>query len=534
MSIGDTKTAAGGPVRDFLTPGMFWLVAAVAGAVLFFSDGLAELFRAWQLPEYSHGPLIPVLSALLFLRHLKSVPIETGPVTDRWPGVGLVILSLVMAALGIVANIPDLVAYAIIIWVGGLLLISFGWAQGRQFWPPVLHLVYMLPLPAFLYYEISTSLQMISSELGVMFLRLLSVPVFLDGNIIDLGVQKLHVAEACSGLRYLFPILSFSYIFAVLYRGPMWHKAVLLISAAPITVLMNSVRIAMAGFIVNHYGLDWAEGFSHFFEGWVIFISCIVILFGLARLMLFLHPARMSLTEALDLDTAGLAQQARRIALIEPSRALIVSALLILGAGVLWYAQPERTAVVPDREPFTLFPREIAEWRQQGLPGTLEASVVRVLAADDYHSVNFAAPGAAAPVDLFMTWYADQNDGGTHSPRDCLPGGGWEIAAIEEIDLGPRLGRDEALPVNRAVIQKGTVRMAVYYWIEQQGRMLTGDFAAGLTTIWDRTFTGRTDTGLVRLITPILEGETDAAAFTRLDAFADPLLKVVPRFLPAR
>jgi exosortase len=72
----------------------------------------------------------------------------------------------------------------------------------------------------------------------------MSVPVFLEGNIIDLGVYKLHVAEACSGLRYLFPILSFSYIFAVLYKGPMWHKAVLLISAAPITVLMNSVRIA--------------------------------------------------------------------------------------------------------------------------------------------------------------------------------------------------------------------------------------------------------------------------------------------------
>jgi exosortase/archaeosortase family protein len=102
----------------------------------------------------------------------------------------------------------------------------------------------MLPLPGVLYFKLNTWLQLISSELGVFFLQLANVPVFLEGNIIDLGVLRLHVAEACSGLRYLFPILSFSYIFAVLYRGPMWHKAVLLISAAPITVFMNSVRIA--------------------------------------------------------------------------------------------------------------------------------------------------------------------------------------------------------------------------------------------------------------------------------------------------
>ena len=86
-------------------------------------------------------------------------------------------------------------------------------------WPPVLHLVYMLPLPGVLYYGLSTYLQGVSSELGVFFLQMLNVPVFLEGNIIDLGVYKLHVAEACSGLRYLFPILSFSYIFAVLYQG---------------------------------------------------------------------------------------------------------------------------------------------------------------------------------------------------------------------------------------------------------------------------------------------------------------------------
>jgi exosortase/archaeosortase family protein len=90
------------------------------------------------------------------------------------------------------------------------------------------------------------------------------------------------VAEACSGLRYLFPILSFSYLFAILYRGPLWHKAVLLLAAAPLTVLMNSFRIGMIGVLVHHRGIEHAEGFLHFFEGWVIFGACVAILFLMA------------------------------------------------------------------------------------------------------------------------------------------------------------------------------------------------------------------------------------------------------------
>src|SRR6056297_821579 len=238
--------------------GLFWLAVASLAAGWFFIDGLDALLAAWQLPEYSHGPLIPVLSALLFLRQLKDVPVDPGPKRDRWVGVTVVFAAIALGTLGKLSNIDDLVAYATILWVGGILLVSFGWKTGKHFWPPVLHLVYMLPLPGVIYYNLSTSLQMVSSEFGVCIRQLMSVPVFLDGNIIDLGVMKLHVAEACSGLRYLFPIMSFSYIFAVLYQGPMWHKAVLLIAAAPITVAMNSVRIAVAGYIVNEYGVSWS------------------------------------------------------------------------------------------------------------------------------------------------------------------------------------------------------------------------------------------------------------------------------------
>lgn len=510
--------------------GLFWLLVALVGAALFFREGIDALLVAWQLPEYSHGPLIPVLSGLLFLRQLKEEPIVTGPVT-RWPGLALLALAMVFGLLGKMSQIDDIVAYSLILWCGAILLISFGWAQGKHFWPPVVHLVYMLPLPGVLYFKLSAFLQMISSELGVWFLHLLDVTVFLEGNIIDLGVYKLHVAEACSGLRYLFPIMSFSYIFAVLYQGPMWHKAVLLIAAAPITVLMNSVRIAIAGWIVQNWGLEHVEGFSHFFEGWVIFMASVALLFLLAWLMLFLHPRRPSLVDALDLETSGLMTQAARIRLVEASPAMIAGALALVGAALAWQVRPEVQTLAVQREPFVLYPAQVGDWKA-GIPKTLEPGVARTLGADDYHSVTFTNPDAAAQVDFFVAWYDDQSQGGTHSPEICLPGSGWEIAWLERVDIAPELGLSEPYNLNRAVIQKGETRMLAYYWFEQHGRHVAWDFAAKFWLLVDGITMGRTDGALVRMITPIGRDETVEQAEVRLKDFFLANKPVMTRFVP--
>jgi len=520
-------------VANWATPGLFWLLVAVLSAGVFFWDGLDALLVAWAKPEYSHGPLIPILSALLFLRQLREYPPEPGAKRQRWSGVLVVLFAIGLGALGKLANISDLVAYATILWVGGILLIGFGWETGKHFWPPVLHLVYMLPLPDTIYYKMTTWLQFVSSEIGVWFLRLMAVPVFLDGNIIDLGVTKLHVAEACSGLRYLFPILSFSYIFAVLYKGPMWHKAVLLISAVPITVLMNSVRIGIAGYIVDSYGLEWVDGFSHFFEGWVIFIACIVILFALARIMLFFHPARMGLAEALDLETEGLGAQFQRLRFTQASAALITAALLMIAASLSWQALPERSSVEISRENFAFFPRRMGDWEQVGAPRALEDSVARTLGADDYHSARFSRAGEPHTIEFFSAWYADQTGGNSiHSPEVCLPGGGWEIAWLERTDLTETLNWESSFAINRAIIQKGSTRMMVYYWFDQRGRKIAWDVAAKYWVMIDSIRSGRTDGALVRLTTVIQPNESDAAAEARLTDMLRETLQVLPRFLP--
>ena len=514
--------------------GLFWFALLIGAALPVYWLGFQSLGRAWITPEYSHGPLIPLISLYLFLRELRRAPdYPADTPRNRAPGIALILFALLFGILGNLVQIPDIVTYAFIFWVGGVMLTGFGWRIGRTHWAPVLHLIFMLPLPQFVYWQLTIFLQLVSSQLGVWFIDLAGIPVFLEGNIIDLGVYKLQVAEACSGLRYLFPILSFSYLFSILYRGPMWHKAVLLLMAAPLTVFMNSFRIGVIGILVNSYGIEQAEGFLHFFEGWVIFGACVGILFLLAIALQQLTPSPLSLADTIDLDFDGFGAQTRRLARIVAAPGLILAALLSVAvtAAFVLIPPPERIEVV--RDSFALFPTEIAAWR--GNSQVLEPEVEAVLGASDYVNITYASPNESTYVSFFSAWYVKQTEGaGIHSPQVCLPVGGWEVFSIDPTPVSMPGTVYGDFMVNRAVIQKGLSRQLVYYWFEQRGRRMTNDFAAKASVIYDSLTIGRTDGAMVRFVTPI-EGDTpeaEAAAEARMLRLMAELLPGLPRFIP--
>jgi len=511
--------------------GVFWFVVLVAGSIPIFWIGMESLGRAWSTAEYSHGPLIPLISLYLFLRELRRAPLPDPNVTDRWPGVAVIALSLSLAVFGNLTRIPDFVTYAMIIWTGGVVLTMFGWKRGIRHQLPVFHLIFMLPLPQILYWKLTIFLQGVSSELGVWFVSLAGVSVYLEGNVIDLGVYKLQVAEACSGLRYLFPILSFSYLFAILYRGPVWHKAVLLLSAAPLTVLMNSVRIGVIGILVNRYGIEQAEGFMHFFEGWIIFLICIAILFLMAVALQRLTKDPKPLSEAIDLDFQGFGSIFGRVLSIRPSAALTAGALITVIVSTAWATQGTQDFEPVERRPFAVFPRQIEGW--SGTSTRLDADIEEVLGADDYLQANYLSPDGGELVNLFVAFYDKQTEGeGIHSPEVCLPVGGWEIFTLEPYSVDMTETGYGQFEVNRAVIQKGLSKQLVYYWFEQRGKRMTSDIKAKASVIYDSLTMGRSDGALVRFVTPIGKDEDDADADARLQWFMSKSLKRLPEFVP--
>lgn len=532
MSVGQSFPAPSFSSGQGLRSGGLILAALVLASLPIFWLALESLAEVWATPEYSHGPLIPLISLYLFLRELRDKePLPLGTPVDRRPGLLVITAALALAVLGNATSVPDVVSYALIIWVGGVVLACFGWAEGRRHQMPVLHLIFMLPLPQILYWKLTIFLQGVSSELGVWFIKLVEVPVYLDGNIIDLGPYKLQVAEACSGLRYLFPILSFSYLMAILYRGPYWHKVFLFLLAAPLTVFMNAFRIGVIGILVNSYGIEQADGFLHFFEGWVIFGACVGLLFITALLLQQLTHAPKSLSEAIDLDFQGLGPQMAKVLQLPVSRALGLALLVTAAVSAAFLLAPRPEPQVPPRDSFGLFPSRMGEW--SGYFATLDSDIEEVLGATDYINSVYTSQEQAAPVEFFAAWYHSQTEGeGIHSPEVCLPNGGWEIYSLDQHEVtipGTIYG---TFTVNRAVIEKGLRRQLVYYWFEQRGVRMTNDVAAKFSVLRDTLTRGRSDGAMVRFVTRINEGESEADATLRLEALMAEALEPLPRYIP--
>ncbi|RYH01246.1 VPLPA-CTERM-specific exosortase XrtD [Salipiger sp. IMCC34102] len=513
-------------VRRVAVAGLATLVAVAAFIV--FRDGLTLLWSSWALPEYAHGPVIPILSLLLLHRQVA----RAGD-ADTWGGaprptvvvaVALSLLAVLLGIFGSLSGLTEVSAYGLLPFAMALVVVATGWPAAGHFWHAIVHLGFMLPLPGLVYYATTTALQAFSSEAGVILIRLFDIPVVLQGNVIDMGAVKLLVAEACSGLRYMFPILSFSYILAIFYRGAFWKKLAILAMAVPIAVAVNALRIATIGVAYGLYDIAPAEGFAHLFEGWAVFLLSILLILAAA--------AALSSGGRMSFDT-GLGQTRVVIARLRragsPAAFGAVAAVFCLGAAIL-LALPERTHTPVARVPFSLLDDTLGPWTLESRT-TLDAATLAELAADDVLAANFTRDAAeSAPVELFLAYYADQRAGGIHSPEICLPGAGWEIETLTPMTLTDVQGTN--VPALRAVIRRDLERRVVVYWFDQHGRRTARDYVAKATLVWDSLRHQRTDGALVRLVTSVRQGESPEAATARLTDMARHLGPALPPHLP--
>ena len=194
---------------------------SISALLYLFRDGVVHTWEYWQREEYSHGPMIPLVAAFLLFQRLQNL--ESLQVSGQWLGSVLLALGLAGWVLGELSSIYTILQYAFLLVLYGLVVAVLGWPRSKCIWAALLYLLFMIPLPNFLYSNLSQQLQLLSSSLGVSVIRWFDISVFLEGNVIDLGVYKLQVVEACSGLNYLFPLMSFGFLLAYLFRGPAWH-----------------------------------------------------------------------------------------------------------------------------------------------------------------------------------------------------------------------------------------------------------------------------------------------------------------------
>jgi EpsI family protein len=203
------------------------------------------------------------------------------------------------------------------------------------------------------------------------------------------------------------------------------------------------------------------------------------------------------------------------------ARSLIVVALLAMSAVASAHLTSAEVAV--PRVPLADLPMDLGDW--QGRQARAFADdIVTQLGVDDYVNRHYLDAGGV-PVSLYVGYYGQQRQGDTiHSPRNCLPGAGWQAIDEQTVVLSG------GATVNRYVIQKGIDTQVVLYWYQGRGRVVASEYANKALLMFDAARIRRTGGGLVRVIRPVTT--TVEAAAADLTRFADALLPHLPRHLP--
>jgi len=509
---------------DATRTGLLVLVA-VAAALFAFDGALSELVRRWTVEEeYSHGFLIPVVSVWLLWTRRDVLLASLG--RPSWAGPLIILLAIGMHIVGEYSSIFVLSHLGFILVLIGIVLAAGGYSLLKVTLVPIAFLIFAIPLPYFLQSSLTLQLQLVSSQLGVDVIRLFQIPVYLEGNVIDLGYYKLQVIEACSGLRYLYPLLSLSFLAAYLFQAPVWQRVLVFLSGIPITIGMNGLRIGLVGVTVDYWGTKMADGVLHFFEGWVIFIACAGLL--LAEIFILARFSRRTFLEVFHVPRLTVKSPQKRSTALVSQSALLSCLIMVCAAGVIVHSISQRVEFVPMRTQFAAFPNRIGEW--QGHPGQLDEDVVKSLGLDDYLLSDFNKPNGQ-PVNLYVAYYRSQRNGyAPHSPLVCMPGGGWLITDLQRTSYD---GLGGAFPINRVIIERDGVRQLVYYWFDERGRKIANEYWAKWYLLADAITRNRTDGALIRLTTPISSDESERDADKRLQSFTHDIVPSLAPYLPA-
>ena len=511
----------------FVTAALLWYL---------YDDSLVFLFDRWIGNEdYSHGVLVPVVS--LFLVWQARHRIAAAGIESSWWGLAVVSVGLLLYGVGELATL--FVVHHISLWVVivGLVIGAIGIPAAREIMFPLGYLLVAIPLPNFLYAGLSSKLQLWSSALGVGCLQLIGVTAFLEGNVIDLGPVQLQVVEACSGIRYLFPLTALALLCAYLFKDRMWKRVVLVLSAIPISIFVNGFRIGMIGALVEWTGQGAAEGFSHLFEGAVLFLVSL----GLLVVEMWLL-ARICSTSEGALDGRGLRFEASIKRLeggglqpsasnkLFPGAAYFCSVAVMVPVAFASTLLVEREEIVPSRSLFIDFPKQIDGWA--GTSMALEKQYIDALRFDDYLLVEFRSDKGPSAT-FYVAYYQSQRKGqSVHSPQSCLPGGGWEILSMTGVDVPVRNGMDRPLHINRAVIQKDHQKQVVWYWFKQRDRILSNEYLVKFYLLWDAVSRGRTDGGLIRVSSIVGPGDTESIVDQRLGQLVSAVEPELNRYVP--
>jgi exosortase D (VPLPA-CTERM-specific) len=519
------RPAAGG--RRLAAPGGRLFLAGLAVLALYLPVLQRLAAQWWNDANYSHGFLVPVFCAYVVWErraHLRELAGRADPASVS----GLIVLALSLGTLflGLLGAELFLARSSLLGVIAGLVLFFYGWPMLRALLFPLGALWLMIPLPALIYNQIVFPLQLLASRVAAAGLQGFHlVPVLREGNVLVLPGTRLEVAEACSGIRSLMSMLTLGLVYGWLAERSRWRRALLCVAIVPIAVFSNAVRVMFAAVAAEYWGEAAVEGTAHAISGVVLFLAATLALAGFHVLLRKLSPGAKVPESPSPRVPSSPSPPVSLSPCSSVSLSSVLVVLLLLVAALAARAAGRHEAAFL-RRPLENVPLAVAGWQGQDAP--LPPEMVAAAGVDDYLNREYRQEGQKY-LGLYVGFYRSQATGESiHSPKNCLPGSGWQPVRATEVLL--RAPDGASRPVNLYIIRQGPDQQAVLYWYQSHGRMIASEYRAKLHMIADAIRLRRTDGALVRIVIPVTRSEGEAQA----DAvrFAEQILPSLEGTLP--
>jgi exosortase len=255
---------------------------------LIYFANLRHFVYTWITDEnYTHGFLVPLIS-LYFAREAM----RKGPFTAHggtFLGSILLVVSILARLTTILVPVGIVGDAGFIVGLAGICVLMGGVEALKRFGFAIAFLIFMVPLPMALYTTLASPLQRMVSQVGGAILNGLGIPVLCEGNLMTLpGDVHMFVAEACSGIRQLTGFLALTIAGAYLSNSPAWYRAIVVLSAVPIAMTANVLRVTLTGVIMYRFGSTYATGNFHMAEGIVMMGVGLALLWAECQLLTFI------------------------------------------------------------------------------------------------------------------------------------------------------------------------------------------------------------------------------------------------------
>ena len=252
---------------------MAWFFALIA---ICYFPMLQGLVSQWSNDDdMGHGFFVPIIAAYIAWQHRDELLAETLQ-PSMW-GVPLLLCGAIQLTLGNLGAELFLQRTALIFTIVGAIWMVCGTRILKILTFPLCLLVFMVPIPAVIYNQITFPLQIFASTVAEVTLNLIGIPTLREGNVLDLASGPLSVVEACSGIRSLLSLTFLSLVYGYFFDQKQWVRPVLLVGVIPIAIIANAARVTITG-IISEYDKEMAQGVFHSLEGWVIFMIAFAML----------------------------------------------------------------------------------------------------------------------------------------------------------------------------------------------------------------------------------------------------------------